>query len=120
MPLFCAVLSGILYPLALAPFRAWPISFFCIAPLFFALFRVKGRAAAFLTGGLFGLFFACGTGYWLYESIVSQYEKSPATAAWFLALCVGLPHFLVYGLFGLSFRLLRRPGLFFAAAVAPA
>lgn len=114
-----AVISACLYPLAFSPVGAWPLAFFCLSPLFCALFAAKTRLSAFFKGVLFGAFFSVFMGYWLYESLVEQYEKSPLTAALFLAFCLILPHFLLYGAFGLLFHLLKRKALFFFAVTVP-
>ena len=114
-----AIISACLYPLAFSPVGAWPLAFFCLSPLFCALFAAKTRLSAFLKGALFGALFSAFMGYWLYGSLVDQYEKSPLTAALFLAFCLILPHFLLYGAFGILFHLLKRKRLLFFAVTAP-
>lgn len=98
-----AVISGFVMVFAFPPFDIWPIAWFGIAPLLFAIHDKKPRER-FLLGFIWGIVFFLGTVYWVVNSMVN-YGNVPIFAsviALLLLVIVLSLYFAVFCLFSTS------------------
>ncbi|HKP39222.1 MAG TPA: apolipoprotein N-acyltransferase [Pyrinomonadaceae bacterium] len=80
-----AAASALLLVLAFPNFEFWWLAWFGLAPLLYAVARVRRSVTAFLLGWLWGTIFFYGTCWWLTYSMI-HYGRMPAWLAYPLLL----------------------------------
>lgn len=114
-PLLSSVLYGACFP------GTWfsLVIFIALTPLFIALRRAQSGRDAFLRGALFGALHPLIIAYWIFNALYFHYEVNIVVSLLFLLGTLSVPFGLLYGVFALVYRHLRRDGLFFHALVVP-
>lgn len=117
-PTACALLTGLLFVLALPRAHLTLLGFVALVPLLAALSYPRSRFRAFWLGYVAGLVFFAGTCYWIYFVMRIFGHLSALTAAGVLLLFT-LAFALFFGLFSFVVGELARRWQFLALAAAP-
>jgi len=100
------VLSGALYFLAVTPFDLWPLAWFALVPLLWALEGQRPRRAFFL-GWLMGFTMNTGGFYWMW-STVGRLGGLPEPLAFLTFVVIMAYQGLLYGLLGAAYARVQR------------
>ena len=119
LPLVSVTLFLLSFPLAQYDVSFWPLSFFCLAPLFAYLERTESPWKLFCAGCIWGSLMSLGLAYWLFYAMVWQYGTPVTAALIFMIIGLMLPHGAVYGLFALVYAMLKKDGPLFRLLAVP-
>ncbi|BCS97010.1 apolipoprotein N-acyltransferase [Desulfoluna limicola] len=112
-------LSAALVVLSFPTPSFWGLSFVALVPLLFALENAEKTTQRLVCGGLFGALLALGMGYWLFNALTGQYDKSFGSAAVFFIGSSCVPYALQYAVFALFHSFLQRDHLLFHLLAVP-
>lgn len=112
-----AAFSGFLLIFAFPTYDLYPLAWIAFVPLLISLWDKKPKEA-FISGLLTGIFYFCGTLYWIYHSI-THYGSVPLAASLAMVFLLSLYLSLYTGLFALIFSLKIRTSRLPALLLAP-
>jgi apolipoprotein N-acyltransferase len=93
--------------------------FVFFVPFIYCLEKADSCRQGFVAGGMFGLLWIVFMGYWLYPSLVHQYEKTPFMAIVFIMISGVVPMGILFGVLGAVIKYFQSRYLFFFAGVVP-
>ncbi|MDA3898333.1 MAG: apolipoprotein N-acyltransferase [Desulfobacteraceae bacterium] len=119
MNIFYILISIILYVISFPKFNFWWFAFVALTPFFLALENAGSAFKSFLYAILWSVGFSFGMGYWVFPTILNQYEVPFASSVLFFTLCVILPTVMIFTLFSVLYRFFYQNRLSFYALVVP-